>query len=116
MIDLRELIRLINEKKNIPTHLCLDLNCKINGEDPKPLVKAINYILNYLRPLTDQEIQIALDSQKENYILVFIAYTKAASVQPLPETLERSLESYLASLEKVFEPAKYIQLKLIFPK
>jgi hypothetical protein len=116
MIDLRQLILRIDEKKNILSHLCLDVDCKIQGEDPKPLIKTINYILNFLKAAAEGEIQISLDAQKENFILVFVAYTQRPAASFLSEPLKEFLNSYKAKIEHVHEPLKYFQVKLTFPK
>ena len=116
MIDLRQLILRIDDNKDIPTHLCLDLDCRIQGDDPKPLIKVINYIVNFLRPLTDQEIQIALDAQRGNFVLAFIAYTPSAEMAPVSTQLSEALKLYEASMQTAFEPGKYIQMILTFPK
>ena len=47
-VDLKQLLQLINDQKGLDTNLCLDSGCVIDVEDKTPLIKVINYFLNYL--------------------------------------------------------------------
>ncbi len=116
MIDLRQLIILIDDKKKLPTHLCMDLDCKIRQDDSRPLVKIINYILNYLRALSDKEIQIDLDAHASDYRLVFIVHSDRSEIPPLNDSLNDILKSYRATLEFSHEPARYVKFQLTFEK
>ena len=46
-VDLKQLIMLIKDNKNFEANLILDEGCILMTEDPKPLVKVVNYIINY---------------------------------------------------------------------
>jgi hypothetical protein len=116
VIDLRQLILRIDKNKNIPTHLCLDLNCKIQGEESTPLLRAINYILNYLRLISDKEIQIDLDAHASKYQLVFIVHTDHEEIPGVSDALRKALPPYRAKLEFIHEPKKYVKFQLTFDK
>jgi hypothetical protein len=45
-VDLKSLLFMIKENKNIEANLILDEGCLLETEDVKPLVKVINYLLN----------------------------------------------------------------------
>ena len=47
-VDLRNLIMMIKEQKQMEANLALEFDCVIETEDIKPLVKAINYCINYV--------------------------------------------------------------------
>lgn len=113
-INLRELILLVKENKDFDSHLCLDLGCSIQSDDAKPLIKAINYIINYLKEAGEGEIQIDLDSHHSKHQLVFIIHTAKIIFPPVSEQLHAALISYDASAEWFFEPGKYAKCQLIF--
>ena len=46
-LDLKRLIQLIHDQKDIEAELILDEGCVINIEDQAPLVKIINYFLKH---------------------------------------------------------------------
>ena len=48
MIDIRKLIIMIKEQKGMDANLSLEFECFADHEDPKPLVKVINYFLRSL--------------------------------------------------------------------
>ena len=50
-VDLKRLIYMIKDTKNLNANLILDDGCVFDTADPKPLVKVINYIINYLEIL-----------------------------------------------------------------
>ena len=115
-VYLKQLILLINDEKNLEADLCLDLDCKLFTEDVKPLIKAINYIINYLKQLSDNKISIGLSAEKEKFLLSFVIQTSAANAPPLSAQIEEVLEEYQAKMEQEFVPLKYAKVVLIFLK
>lgn len=113
-IDLRELILLIKQNKEFDSHLCLDIGCTIEADDSKPLIKVINYIINYLKETGSGEIQVDLDSHHSKHQLVFIIHTENTNIPPQNEQLHSVLKSYSAVAEWIFEPAKYVKCVLTF--
>ncbi len=113
-INLRELILLIKQNKDFDSHLCLDLGCSIDCDDAKPLIKAVNYIINYLKEAGEGEIQIDLDSHNSKHQLVFIVHT-GKQILPAPsDQLQPIMKTYNGTIEWIFEPAKYAKCQLIF--
>ena len=55
-IDLKRLIQLIYDSKDIQANLNLDEGCILKYDDQNTLVKVINYFLNFLIRLTDQPL------------------------------------------------------------
>lgn len=113
-MDLRELLILIVEQKGTNADLCLDYGCTIAAADPRPLVKVINYILNYLTQLTDETIQINLNAQLKEHHISFIVYHKLAELPPVNQELRAVIESYRGRLEFEHQPGKYVQFRLVF--
>ena len=57
-MDLRKLMLMIQEKKEMNANMSLEFDCELETDDPAPLVKVINYIINYLTPLTEKAIAL----------------------------------------------------------
>ncbi len=115
-IDLRELILLIKQNKDFAAHLCLDIGCKIEGHDPKPLILTINYIINYLKESGQGEIQIDLDSHNAKHQLVFIIHTDKRDLSAPSDNLKDSLSIFGGTLEWIFEPARFVKFQLVFDR
>ena len=47
-IDLKQLLHLIHDNKEFDVNFILDEGCVILADDPKPLIKVLNYLINYL--------------------------------------------------------------------
>ena len=73
-IDLKLLIQLIDDQKDIETDLILDEGCRITAEDQAPLVKIINYFMNYLHALSNSPLQISLDLMGKVDVIKITAY------------------------------------------
>jgi len=115
-IDLKRLIQLINDQKNIDANLCLDEGCLIEAEDQTALVKVLNYFLNYLNQLGENRLEISLDMMLSESLLSIITYT---SVNPLPEISPRvqdALKQYNAHFETDHSLGTYAQIKVHFKK
>lgn len=113
-INLRELILLIKQNKIFDSHLCLDHGCSIEGDDAKPLIKVVNYIINYMKEAGPGEIQIDLDSHHSKHQLVFIVHTDKRILPTPNDQLQPILKTYKGKIEWIFEPAKYAKCQLIF--
>ena len=114
MIDLRKLMLMIQEQKQINANLALEFDCDLDHEDPKPLIKVINYIINYLAPLSDNAIEISLNAYREGYMLSFALFTDLAEIPPLSDQLDEALQTYNGSLELKQEQGKFIQIIITF--
>ncbi len=115
-VDLRDLILMINEQKQMNANLALEFDCVIETDDVKPLVKVINYAINYINQLTDQPQQISLNASMSG---ITIGFTTATALTELPEInpqVNEALTPYNAVLEQKGELGKYTQLLISFRK
>jgi hypothetical protein len=113
-IDLRKLIMMIKEQKQINANLALEFDCLIETEDVKPLVKVINYAVNYISQLTDQTLQISLNESRSGIIIGFTAFTGTMDLPALNPQVNEALVPYHAVLEQKSEPGHYAKLLIIF--
>ncbi|HID38566.1 MAG TPA: hypothetical protein EYP36_03515 [Calditrichaeota bacterium] len=115
-VDLRDLILMINEQKQMNANLALEFDCVIETDDVKPLVKVINYAINYVNQLTDQPQQISLNSTMSGITISFTAFTVLSDFSVISPQVNEALVPYNALLEQKGEPGKYIQLLISFKK
>lgn len=115
-VDLKKLLVLINDNKDVPANLILDEGCTFETEDPKPLIKVLNYLINYLSQLTKQPLEMALDLRSSDYLMSLMAYTDKTDLPAVSDQLDGALKDYNASLEKVHEAGKYLQFKVHFKR
>lgn len=113
-IDLGNLLNYIIDQKKVNTTVNIGPECKVNAEDPKPLVKIINYLINYLSQITDDTINISLKTQSNGCLLCFIVSTNHEQLPPLSDNLDEALKPYNAAMRVVFEEGKYAQIILNF--
>jgi hypothetical protein len=113
-IDLRDLIFKIKGQKPMNANLSLEFDCLIETDDIKPLVKVINYAINYISQLSDQPQQIELNKSMSGIVLSFTAFTSKFNIPDINPQVSEALEYYNAVLEQKGEPGKYIQLLLNF--
>lgn len=116
MIDLKQLMLLIHDQKDFAVNFILDEGCTINAEDPKPLIKVINYLLNYLIPLTEHPLEISCDLRGQDCLLSMMAYTDKADLPAVSDQLTPVLNDYKGKLEKLHSEGKYLQFKLSFSR
>ncbi|MEE9119240.1 MAG: hypothetical protein V3U02_11710 [Calditrichia bacterium] len=113
-IDLGNLLSFIIDQKKVNTTVNIGPECKVNAEDPKPLVKIINYLINYLNQITDDTINVSLKTQSNGCLLCFIVSTNHEQLPPLSDNLDEALKPYNAAMRVVFEEGKYAQIILNF--
>jgi len=114
--DLKQLIYLIKDNKDFDANLILDEGCRIETEDPKPLLKSLNYIINYLKQITQSPLEISLDLRDKDYLLSLMAYSDVADLPEISTQLDETLKVYNATKDVVHENGKYIQIKVSFIK
>ena len=114
--DLKQLIYLIKDNKDFDANLILDEGCGIETEDPKPLIKVLNYIINYLNQLTSSPLEISLDLREKDYLLSLMAYSAVTELPEISDQLDETLKNYNASTNIIHEKDKYIQIKVSFMK
>jgi hypothetical protein len=113
-VDLRDLILKIKEHKQIDTNLALEFDCFIKTDDIAPLVKVINYSINYINQLTDQPLHISLNATSRGITISFTAFTSSTDFPEISPKVNEALEPYGAVLEQKFEQGKYAQLLISF--
>jgi len=113
-IDLGNLLKFVVENKNIKTDLKVDRNCTIAADDPKPLVKIFNYLLNYLKLYSKDVIDINLKGQSNGCLLCFIISTDTKKLPPVSDKLNEALRTFNASMRIVFEKGMYVQILIYF--
>jgi len=114
MLDLRQLILKIQEQKQMKANLSLEFDCEIDTADPKPLVKVINYIINYLQALTDNAIEISLNAHRSGYMIGFAVFTDKTDLPALSDQLNEALQVYNASVEQTHEEGKFVRIIITF--
>lgn len=115
-IDLRDLIMTIKEKKNVEANLALEFDCRLDVEDYRPLVKVINYAMNYVGQLASQTMQISLNMSSGGYLMSFTAFTAESVFPPLSPQVAEALQPYGATIQVGGEKAKFVKLLLDFRK
>jgi hypothetical protein len=113
-VDLKHLIMLIKENKNFEANLILDEGCALMTEDPKPLVKVLNYLINYLGQLSEKPLEISLDLRSNDILLSLMVYTDKTELPDISAEIDDVLKTYKATLEKIHESGKYVQFKVSF--
>lgn len=113
-MDLRKLMMKIKEQKQMEANLSLEFDCELDTEDPKPLIKVINYLINFLTPLTDRPLEIQLNAQTSGYLLSFSVFTEAAEFPELSTQVIEILKEYNARIEIKNQAGKYYQAIIIF--
>ncbi len=115
-VDLKQLIYLIKNNKDFNANLTLGEGCVLFTEDPKSLVKAINYFINYLSQLTTQPLEISLDLGDRDYLLILMAYSDKSELPEMSAQLDEALKEYNATKNIKHESGKYIQIQVRFEK
>ncbi|KAA3614949.1 MAG: hypothetical protein D8M58_10880 [Calditrichaeota bacterium] len=116
VIDLRDLMNKIQEMKKMDANLALEFDCVIEVEDINPLVKVINYSINYISQLTDQQLQISLNQSMSGITLSFTAFTEKEDRPAINEQVVEALKAYQADIELKGEVGKFAQLLISFEK
>ncbi len=115
-IDLKQLLFLISDQKEMDINLNLDEGCTFEADDPKPLVKVLNYLINYMAQLTEQTIEIALDLLPETYRLSFLVYTASDTLPEISANLQNALNDYQATFKLHHETGRYVKAIITFQK
>ncbi|MBX7152917.1 hypothetical protein K1X84_14905 [bacterium] len=115
-INLKQLILLIKEHKDLSAHVCLDVGCVLPNTDPKPLLKIVNYCINYLRQLGNAEMQIDLDTHQWGYLLVMIVHTKCSELPPFNQDVHEQLKLFSATCNVLIEPLSYAKIEIKFQR
>ena len=109
---LREWIIALHEKKRFPAHLCLDTGCTLVVEKIKPLVIVLNALVDHLRSVSTQEIQIDLDAHQNKDQLVLIVHTQRMEKPVLSDTITEAMREIGAEFYEEFVPQQYLKYQL----
>ena len=115
-VDLRDLILMIKDQKEINANFSLEFDCVIETEDITPLIKVINYAINYINQLTDQPQEISLNASMRGITLGFTTFTDLTELPAINPQVNEALLPYNAVLEQKGDPGKYTQLLISFGK
>jgi hypothetical protein len=115
-VDLRDLILMIKEQKQVNANLALEFDCVIETDDINSLVKVINYAINYINQLTDQPQQISLNASMSGITIGFTTFTDVLELPAINPQVNEALVPYNAVLEQKGESGKYTQLLINFKK
>lgn len=115
-VDLRNLMMTIQEKKQMNANLELEFDCVIEVEDITPLVKVINYAINYITQLSEEQMQISVNATLSSITLGFTSFTASETFPAINPQVQEMLEQYSASMELKSEVGKYAQLLIVFTK
>lgn len=115
-IDLKQLLFLIFDQKESKANLNLDEGCTFEADDPKPLIKILNYLINFLDQLTENPIEISLDLEAENFRLNMLAYTANEAIPPISDNLQDALNDYHATFKSEHHSGSYLQFTVLFKK
>jgi hypothetical protein len=113
-VDLRDLIITIKEQKQVNANFSLEFDCVVETDDIKPLVKVINYAINYISQLTDQPQEISLNASMRGITIGFTTFTELMELPAINPQVNEALVPYNAILEQKGEPGKYTQLLITF--
>lgn len=114
--NLKQLIHLIKENKDFEANLILDEGCTVTTDDPKPLIKVLNYIINYLNQLTNHPLEISLDLRETDSLLSIMGYSDKTTLPEMSSQIDDVLKTYNAEKNVIHESGKYVQVKLSFKR
>jgi hypothetical protein len=113
-VDLRKLILMIKEQKEINANFSLEFDCEIETDDITPLVKVINYAINYIGQLADNPQEISLNASMSGITMGFTTFTDMVDLPEINPQVSEALIPYNAVLERKGEPGKFTQLMITF--
>jgi hypothetical protein len=113
-VDLRDLILMVKEQKQMNANFTLEFDCVIETDDVTPLVKVINYAINYINQLTDKPQEISLNASMRGITIGFTTFTELLDLPAINPQVSEALVPYNAILEQKGEPGKYTQLLITF--
>jgi hypothetical protein len=113
-VDLKQLLQLINDQKNLDSNLILDAGCVIFTDDQSALIKIINYFLNYLHQLSDRTMEISLDLRGDSILLMLMAFTEKESLPEISPNLIDALSKFNAKYKRIHKASQYVQIKVEF--
>ena len=113
-VDLRDLILMIKEQKQVNANFSLEFDCVIETDNVTPLIKVINYAINYINQLTDQPQEISLNASMRGITIGFTTFTDLTELPAINPQVHEALVPYNAVLGQKGESGKYTQLLISF--
>ena len=113
-VDLRDLILMVKEQKQVNANFSLEFDCVIETDNVTPLIKVINYAINYINQLTDQPQEISLNASMRGITIGFTTFTERTELPAINPQVNEALVPYNAILEQKGESGKYTQLLISF--
>lgn len=113
-VDIRKLVMMINEQKNLNAQLALEFDCVIEIEDPKALVQVINYVINFCAQLNDQPPYISLNDQRDEFLLSFSVNTEATELPEFNEKVIEAAKAFDATFDIKLDPGKFARIIIAF--
>ena len=114
MIDLRQLMLMIKENKEMKANMSLEFDCLVEADNSDMLIRVINYIINYLTPLTEKDIEISLNAYRGGSMLSFAISTGLQELPEFSDKIAPALEPYNATCEVKHQQGVYAQVILTF--
>lgn len=109
-IDLKKLLLLINDEKDLQADLCLDLNCSLVTDDPRPFIRSVNYIINYLRSLSTATLHIGLSAQKDVFIISFLVHPLDKTAKEFRPDVANVMEAYGLMVDVDVRPGAFAKV------
>ncbi len=113
-VDLRNLLMTVVEKKEVDANLSLEFDCTAYINDTNMLVKCINYGINYINQLSDQQMQISLNASMNSVMVGFTTFTDKTEIPPLNQQVAEALKGFEATVDIKHEVGKYAQVLMTF--
>jgi len=105
---------MIVENKGLQANLILDEGCYLQTTESKPLVKIINYFINFLQQYSSAPMEISLDLLEGKYLLSFVAFSDRPEIDAPSDQLADALNDYQAEYKLIHDKGRYIQVKIQF--
>jgi hypothetical protein len=115
-IDLKQMLFLIHDQKDIEANFILDEGCTIESENPKPLIKVLNYLFNFMAQFTEQPMEISLDLMSDSYRLTFLSFCDLQEEPAISDQLADALNDYNAEFSMTNHAGQYLQLVITFKR
>ncbi len=115
-IDLKQMLFLIREQKDVEANFILDEGCTIESENPKPLIKVLNYLFNFMSQFTDRPMEISLDLLSDSYRLTFLSFCDLQEEPAISDQLSDALNDYDAEFSMTNHAGQYLQLVISFKR
>ena len=115
-VDIRNLLMSVVEQKEVDANLSLKFDCVAYIDDTPMLIKCVNYAINYINHLSDQQMQISLNASMSGITAGFTTFTDKEQIPPLNQQVVDALKVFEANVEIKHEVGKYAQVLLTFTK